>query len=91
MAIATQGKSLLPVGVVGVDEPFERGETVRIFADGTEIARGVVRYSANELRQIKGLHSDQIRDHLGYDYGDEVIHHNDMVILEQPRTGGNNE
>jgi glutamate 5-kinase len=91
VAIATQGKSLLPVGVVGVDEPFERGETVRIFADGTEIARGVVRYSANELRQIKGLHSDQIRDHLGYDYGDEVIHHNDMVILEQPRTGGNNE
>ena len=93
VAIATQGKSLLPVGVVGVDEPFERGETVRIYADGTEIARGVVRYSANELRQIKGLHSDQIREHLGYDYGDEVIHHNDMVVLdlEQPRTGGNNE
>jgi glutamate 5-kinase len=93
VAIATQGKSLLPVGVVGVDEPFERGETVRIYADGTEIARGVVRYSANELRQIKGLHSDQIRERLGYDYGDEVIHHNDMVVLdlEQPRTGGNNE
>jgi glutamate 5-kinase len=91
VAIATQGKSLLPVGVVGVDEPFERGETVRIFVDGTEIARGVVRYSAHELKQIKGLHSDQIRDHLGYDYGDEVIHHNDMVILEQPRIGGHNE
>jgi glutamate 5-kinase len=93
VAIATQGKSLLPVGVVGVDEPFERGETVRIFAGDTEIARGVVRYSANELKQIKGLHSDQIREQLGYDYGDEVIHHNDMVVLdlEQPRTGGNNE
>jgi glutamate 5-kinase len=91
VAIATQGKSLLPVGVVGVDEPFERGETVRIFAGDTEIARGVVRYSANELKQIKGLHSDQIREQLGYDYGDEVIHHNDMVILEQPRTGGRDE
>jgi glutamate 5-kinase len=92
-AIATQGKSLLPVGVVGVDEPFERGETVRIFADDAEIARGVVRYSANELRQIKGLHSDQIRERLGYDYGDEVIHHNDMVVLdlEQAQTGGCDE
>ena len=47
----------------------------------TEIARGVVRYSSDELDQIKGLHSKQIREQLGYDYGDEVVHHNDMVIL----------
>jgi len=83
VAITTRGKSLLPVGVVDVGESFERGETVRIFAGDHEIARGVVRYSAGELDQIKGLHSDQIRDRLGYDYGDEVIHHNDMVILDQ--------
>ncbi len=83
VAIATRGKSLLPVGVVRVDEAFERGQTVRIYAGDHEIARGVVRYSASELDQIKGLHSDQIRDRLGYDYGDEVIHHNDMVILDQ--------
>ena len=83
VAMTTRGKSLLPVGVTRVDESFERGETVRIFAGNHEIARGVVRYSAHELDQIKGLHSDQIRDLLGYDYGDEVIHHNDMVILDQ--------
>jgi glutamate 5-kinase len=83
VAITTRGKSLLPVGVTRVDESFERGETVRIFAGNHEIARGVVRYSAHELDQIKGLHSDQIRDRLGYDYGDEAIHHNDMVILDQ--------
>jgi glutamate 5-kinase len=91
LAITTRGKSLLPVGVVRVEESFERGETVRIYAGNHEIARGVVRYSAHELDQIKGLHSDQIRDHLGYDYGDEVIHHNDMVVLEQPRIGGHDE
>ena len=83
VAMTTRGKSLLPVGVTRVDESFERGETVRIFAGNHEIARGVVRYSAHELDQIKGLHSDEIRDRLGYDYGDEVIHHNDMVILDQ--------
>ena len=80
-AITTKGKSLLPVGVVGIAERFERGETVRIFVQENEIARGVVRYSSSELDQIKGLHSDQIRTQLGYDYGDEIVHHNDMVIL----------
>jgi glutamate 5-kinase len=86
-AITQHGKSLLPIGVVQVgQEGFERGETVRIYkarAPGaqSEIARGVVRYSAAEVDQIKGLHSKQIRVRLGYDYGDEVVHHNDMVIL----------
>jgi len=80
-AILTKGKSLLPVGVVRVEEHFERGETVHVYAQAKEIARGVVRYSADELSKIRGLHSDQIRECLGYDYGDEVIHRNDMVIL----------
>ena len=64
-----------------MQEHFERGETVRIFCGKTEIARGVIRYSSDELAQIKGLHSKQIKERLGYDYGDEVVHHNDMVIL----------
>ncbi|MBN1582931.1 MAG: glutamate 5-kinase [Anaerolineae bacterium] len=80
-AITTRGKSLLPVGVVAVAEHFERGETVRIFSRDVEIARGVVRYASGELDQIKGLHSSQIRKRLGYDYGDEIVHHNDMVVL----------
>jgi glutamate 5-kinase len=86
-AITRRGKSLLPIGVVEVGrEGFARGETVRIYearATGarSEIARGVVRYSSDEVDQIKGLHSKQIRVQLGYDYGDEVVHHNDMVIL----------
>ncbi len=82
-AIAVYGKSLLPVGVVEVAGRFARGDTVRIFFHEIEIARGVVRYSADELRQIKGVHSAQIKEELGYDYGSEVVHHNDMVILEK--------
>jgi glutamate 5-kinase len=80
-AVTRRGKSLLPVGVVAVEDHFERGETVRIFAMATEIARGVVRYSSDELARIKGRHSKEIKEQLGYDYGDEVVHHNDMVIL----------
>ena len=80
-AITRHGKSQLPIGVVHVNKSFERGETVRIYEGPTEIARGVVRYASDELDQIKGQHSKQIRVQLGYDYGDEVVHHNDMVIL----------
>ncbi len=80
-AITMRGKSLLAVGVVDVEEHFERGETVRMFYGKKEIARGVIRYSSVELAQIVGLHSKQIKERLGYDYGDEVVHHNDMVIL----------
>jgi glutamate 5-kinase len=83
-AITRQGKSLLSVGILSTAGTFERGETVTIFADDTEIARGIVRYSSNELEQIVGLHSDQIIEELGYDYGDEIVHHNDMVILDDP-------
>ena len=81
VAVTTKGKSLLPVGVVNAVEDFDRGETVRIYHDDIEIARGVIRYSSDELALIKGLQSDQIRERLGYDYGDEIVHHNDMVIL----------
>jgi glutamate 5-kinase len=80
-AVTRRGKSLLPVGVVDVAERFERGETVRIFCGDIEIARGVIRYSSEELAQIKKLHSSQIKERLGYDYGEEAVHHNDMVIL----------
>ncbi len=67
--------------MVDVQERFERGETVRIFCEKVEVARGVIRYSSDELAQIMGLHSKRIKERLGYDYGDEVVHHNDMVIL----------
>ncbi|MFN2302056.1 MAG: PUA domain-containing protein, partial [Gammaproteobacteria bacterium] len=43
------GRSLLPVGVTGLDGAFKRGELVICQApDGTEVARGLVNYSAEE-------------------------------------------
>jgi glutamate 5-kinase len=81
-ALSERGKSLLPAGVVAVEGDFERGQTVRIFdADGREIARGLSQYSAHDLRRIRGLRSNQIAETLGYDYGPEVVHRDDMVVL----------
>lgn len=86
-ALIERGKSLLPAGVVAVEGDFERGQTVRIFdREGHEIARGLTRYSARDLNLIKGLRSIQIAETLGYDYGPEIVHRDDMVIMSRDTT-----
>ena len=77
-----RGGSLLPVGVSDVRGAFDRGDTVRIILmDGSEIARGIVNYDSKDLAQIIRCPSDEIESILGYHFGDEVIHRNDMVLL----------
>lgn len=79
-----QGKraSLLPVGVTNIEGEFERGMVISVrSAENAEIARGVTHYSADDLRQLCGLRSDQIAARLGYTYGDEVIHRAYLVVL----------
>lgn len=75
------GKSLLPAGVTDVQGAFEKGDAVRILsASGAEIARGLVRYDADEARLIKGLRSDAIADTLGYAGGAALVHADDLVL-----------
>jgi glutamate 5-kinase len=77
-----QGGSLLAVGVRKVEGSFERGDTVRAVAlDGKEIALGLVNYSSKDLAVLGGHQSTEIETLLGYTFGDEVIHHNNMVLL----------
>jgi len=83
-AIVQRGRSLLPKGIREVQGSFGVGECVRCVAPGgAEFARGLVSYSAAELVKIKGLHSAQIAAALGYKTTDEVIHRNDLVLLEE--------
>jgi glutamate 5-kinase len=78
----TRGGSLLPVGVVGIEGEFERGDSVRVHSSGDhEVARGLVNYSSLDLSRICGQHSEAIESILGYVYGDEVIHRSNMVVL----------
>jgi len=82
-AILRGGKSLLPVGILSVEgDEFERGAIISVrTGSGREIARGLGNYSASDLRRIVGQQSGDIADILGYDYGPEFIHRNDMVLL----------
>lgn len=77
-----KGGSLLPIGVIQITGDFDRGDTVRVLdPSGRELARGISTYSSADLARLRGRHSDEIESLLGYDYGDEVIHRNDLVIL----------
>jgi glutamate 5-kinase len=79
-----RGSSLLPVGVSEVSGEFERGDTVAVFdREGRELARGLVNYHAAELERIRGHRSDQIETILGYAYGEEVIHRDQLVLHGQ--------
>lgn len=81
-ALLQQGKSLLPAGIVAIEGKFERGQTVRIFHEEVEIARGLTQYAASDLERIKGKRSAVIADVLGYDYGAVVVHRDDMVMMK---------
>jgi glutamate 5-kinase len=81
-ALRDQGKSLLPAGVVRAEGDFRRGDSVVIQGeDGTPIAYGIANYGDAEVNAIRGLRSDRIVDVLGYAYGSEVVHRNNLVLL----------
>ena len=81
-ALRSGGKSLLPIGVRSVDGEFERGAVVTcIDPEGTEIARGLVNYSAAEARRIAGRPSGEIESTLGYVEELELIHRDNMVLI----------
>lgn len=80
--LEAEGKSLLPIGVVGVEGYFERGDVVAcVDAQGKEIARGLVNYSASETARIMRKPSREIEAILGYVDEAELIHRDNLIVL----------
>ncbi len=81
-AIVNKGKSLLPGGIVDIEGSFKIGDCVTcVDRAGKAFARGLVKYSSEDLARIKGLKTSQIESVLGHKDYDEVIHRDDLVIL----------
>jgi glutamate 5-kinase len=81
LAALKSGRSLLPAGIVKVEGNFERGDAVIVAdAEGNEVARGLVAYSATDARHIMGHKSREIAGLLGYRGRDEMIHRDDLVL-----------
>ena len=81
-ALREHSRSLLPAGVRAVAGGFVRGDTIYILnASGQRIACGIANYSAADIDRIRGLRSGQIEEVLGYQYGQEVVHRNNLALL----------
>jgi glutamate 5-kinase len=82
-ALRERGTSLLPVGVVEVEGEFDAGDAVEVRAAGSNgrpIGKGIVNYSSAELRRIKGLKSDAVRELLPRATEEAV--HRDYFVLD---------
>ena len=74
--------SLLAAGIIQVEGNFQRGDIVDICdLKGVKLGSGITNYTSAEVQAIKGAHSENITDLLGYDSGSEVVHRNNLVIL----------
>jgi len=77
------GKSLLAAGVTGTVGRFESGDTVSVLSpQGTEVARGIAAYSDSDAARIMGRKSSEIAALLGFRGREELIHRDDLVILQ---------
>ncbi len=87
-AILNRGKSLLPSGILDVKGKFDEGDAVIIKdTQNRKLAKGLIGYSQNDLLKIKGKQTNEIEQILGYEYGEEVIHRDNLVLLESASNG----
>jgi len=82
LALKKQKRSLLAAGIIQVEGKFERGDIVNLYdAEGARLGCGITNYSSADLAKIKGMHSKKITAALGHDYGSEIVHRNNLVVL----------
>jgi len=83
-AILNQGKSLLPGGIIEVEGDFGVGDAVELSGEtDSRIAVGLVNYSSSDIRKIMGCKTDQIHVCLGEKSYDEVVHRDNLTILNE--------
>jgi glutamate 5-kinase len=81
-ALKKQQRSLLAAGIKDLAGEFHRGAIVNIYdPEGARLGCGITNYSSADIKVIKGAHSGKIVTLLGYDYGSEVVHRNNLVVL----------
>lgn len=81
-ALTAKARSLLASGVKGLSGAFEPGDAVSLVENGVEFARGLTNFSSRDLDRIKGLKTSQIEAVLGHKPADEVVHRDNLAVLE---------
>ncbi len=82
-ALLEKGSSLLPVGIIEAEGQFSEGDTVAVYYENQELARGISHYGREDVERIKGLHTEKLADALGgaapYD---TVIHRDNLLVMK---------
>ena len=78
-ALRDGAASLLPVGIVDVQGGFDAGDAVDVRDRGSAIGKGISNYSAEELLQVMGLKSAEVREVLPR-ASDEAVHRDYFVL-----------
>jgi glutamate 5-kinase len=74
-AVRAKGRSVLPVGVLGVRGDFRAGDAVRVLdPDGAEIGRGLARYPAVDAAAVAGKATEGDADR------GELVHRDELVV-----------
>ena len=83
-ALVERHKSLLPAGVTGFGGEFEAGDPVELVGpDGTLVGRGLVAYSAEEVPDLLGRSTKDLRAELGPGYDRELVHRDDLILMRR--------
>lgn len=85
-----EGKSLLPAGTVAIRGEFARGDAVVVLDPAArEIARGLTAYASDDAQRLLGQQSSEIEKLLGFRGREELIHRDDLVLVEdvEPANG----
>ncbi len=79
--LRSEGKSLLPIGMVGVEGDFSRGDVIAIRDhQGTELGRGLANYAAAEARLLCRKPSHEFENLLGYTAEPEMVHRDNLIL-----------
>ena len=80
-AVRDNGRSLLAIGVTGVEGHFSKGEIVSVLdPQGIEVARGLINFNSQQLAQIAGQRTAEIVRLLGADADKAVIHRDNLAV-----------
>jgi len=83
LAIKEKGKSLLPAGILEICGEFEEGDAVSISFEGKDFAKGITNYNSKDVEKIKGKKSYEVEKILKIKSSPEVIHRDNLVLLEE--------
>ena len=88
-AVVERGASLLPAGITAVEGRFQMGDRIDVRdGAGTLFAVGLSSYSSEEVRRMQGKRRTEFKNILGYEYVDEIIDRDDLVLVSEREAKG---